>query len=105
MRSNKTVSFYFVKLSIAITCPKYAAPKKTIIANPISSQSSYILFVFLACHLHSHYTTLPLLPSVVDVVNYKNDWKRIDEIIYHPEYDKKTLYNDLALIRLQTDNR
>lgn len=41
----------------------------------------------------------------VDVVNYKNDWKRIDEIIFHPEYDKKTLYNDLALIRLQTDNR
>ncbi|XP_055635856.1 transmembrane protease serine 9-like [Toxorhynchites rutilus septentrionalis] len=41
----------------------------------------------------------------VDVVNYKNDWKRIDEIIFHPDYDKKTLYNDLALIRLQTDNR
>ncbi|XP_053692048.1 transmembrane protease serine 9-like [Sabethes cyaneus] len=41
----------------------------------------------------------------VDIVNYKNDWKRIDEIIFHPEYDKKTLYNDLALIRLQTDNR
>ncbi|KAL9705893.1 hypothetical protein quinque_009411 [Culex quinquefasciatus] len=41
----------------------------------------------------------------VDVVNYKNDWKRIAEIIFHPDYDKKTLYNDLALIRLQTDNR
>ncbi|XP_062551839.1 uncharacterized protein LOC134217091 [Armigeres subalbatus] len=41
----------------------------------------------------------------VDIVNYKNDWKHIDEIIFHPEYDKKTLYNDLALIRLQTDNR
>ncbi|XP_055545335.1 uncharacterized protein LOC129730209 [Wyeomyia smithii] len=41
----------------------------------------------------------------VDIVNYKNDWKRIEEIIFHPEYDKKTLYNDLALIRLQTDNR
>lgn len=43
--------------------------------------------------------------SEVDVVNYKNDWKRIAEIIFHPDYDKKTLYNDLALIRLQTDNR
>ncbi|XP_058814555.1 transmembrane protease serine 9-like [Topomyia yanbarensis] len=41
----------------------------------------------------------------VDIVNYKNDWKRIDGIIFHPDYDKKTLYNDLALIRLQTDNR
>uniref|UniRef100_A0AAG5DH12 Peptidase S1 domain-containing protein n=1 Tax=Anopheles atroparvus TaxID=41427 RepID=A0AAG5DH12_ANOAO len=41
----------------------------------------------------------------VDVVNYRNDWKKIEEVIFHPEYDKKTLYNDLALIRLQTDNR
>lgn len=45
------------------------------------------------------------VPSEVDIVNYKNDWKHIDEIIFHPEYDKKTLYNDLALIRLKTDNR
>ncbi|XP_050076913.1 transmembrane protease serine 9-like [Anopheles maculipalpis] len=41
----------------------------------------------------------------VDVVNYRNDWKKIAEVIFHPEYDRKTLYNDLALIRLQTDNR
>lgn len=51
-----------------------------------------------ACSIH-------FLCSEVDVVNYKNDWKRIAEIIFHPDYDKKTLYNDLALIRLQTDNR
>ncbi|XP_058059754.1 transmembrane protease serine 9-like [Anopheles bellator] len=41
----------------------------------------------------------------VDVVNYRNDWKKVAEVIFHPEYDRKTLYNDLALIRLQTDNR
>ncbi|XP_041779302.1 transmembrane protease serine 9-like [Anopheles merus] len=41
----------------------------------------------------------------VNVVNYRNDWKKIAEVIFHPEYDRKTLYNDLALIRLQTDNR
>ncbi|XP_055595530.1 transmembrane protease serine 9-like [Uranotaenia lowii] len=41
----------------------------------------------------------------VNVVNYKNDWKYIEEIIFHPDYDKKTLYNDLALVRLKTDNR
>ncbi|XP_049533178.1 uncharacterized protein LOC125949824 [Anopheles darlingi] len=41
----------------------------------------------------------------VDVVNYRNDWKKIAEVIFHPEWDRKTLYNDLALIRLQTDNR
>ena len=50
-------------------------------------------------------TTTTTRDSDVDVVNYRNDWKKIAEVIFHPEYDRKTLYNDLALIRLQTDNR